>query len=404
MAELLRCEICGAEDENDLIGHILHDHDIPVETYLRRHPGASVESSAMKEAWTAYTEGVVRTPVVSGTFSTEFHGCNVDVHLDVPSSACASLPPHYVFPHGKEASRQASRILRYIVEGRSVWIYGVPGIGKDALVHYISASCRKPFRFFSIQPEAKIQDWFWSLGFQNGESTWVEGALLKALRDGYTDALGRTYPYLILLSDLDRATPSQIERLRTLLDTDEKRVPLPSGEYAPILPGTTIVATANTMGEGDETGRIVSARRIDASILNRFECKVQMVCPEWEDLLRILQKSHEDEIQRLKVHGLVTALKNATEALQQACTNGTLYGEFSLRDLRNILNEFRSLIAHSKGTPSIHTILLESFDVYTDGLGTSASRDAARQLIAPHFKNPSQWTGDSEVNDRELGL
>lgn len=403
----LRCAICGHQDPHDLIGHIVQTHGISVEKYAERFPEDLYESPMMKSIWDEYTKDVDRTPVLGGTYSTTFHGFEVEINLDVPVESCANLPPFYVFPQKAEANKQALRIVRYLVEGRSVWIYGVPGIGKDAIVHYLSASIRKPFRFFSIQPEAKIQDWFWSLGFKDGESTWIEGALLKALRDGYRDATGKVHPYLILLSDLDRATPAQIERLRTLLDTDEKRVPLPSGEYASILPGTTIVATANTMGEGDETGRIVSARRVDSSILNRFECKVQMVSPEWSDLLRIMRRSHENEITQLESYGLLGSLQNATTALQKACEDGTLYGEFSLRDLRNVLNEFRSLCACMKITtssPSPTKILFESFDVYLDGLGTKTSRDAARQLIAPHFEITTLWTGTmNDITTTELG-
>ena len=400
-SETLTCAECGFKAQLDLIPHIHKEHGLS--NYLISHTGPMTHP-VMDEAWKKHNHGVKRTPVFGGEFELLWNGLRVVMSFEIPPEACAPAPKNYILPEHGKAAEQSQRILRYVNERRSVWIYGTPGIGKDALVHYASHKFRRPFKFFSIYPDAKIQDWFWSIGFQGGESTWIEGSLLKALRDGYVDPTGKRHPYLILLSDLDRATPPQVERLRTLLDTDLKRVPLPGGEYAEILEGTTIVATANTMGEGDDTGRIVSARRVDSSILNRFQCKVEMRSLEWEDQHEILKVSHPHSVKILEDHKLLPSLQKIVVAIQNDCSSGAIFAEFSLRDMKNILDEFESLFKMNARDPSksqsqsqsLESVLMDAFQVYIDGLGQRESKNAVVALIQPHLKSTTLFSGDTD--------
>lgn len=371
-------------------------------SYQKKYPGSPWESEAIAHTFAERTANLVRTPVKSGFMWDTIHGVPFRVHLDIPEAVVAPCPSHYHFPTTGAAARVASRVVRYVAEGRSVWLHGPPGTGKDALFHYISNRARIPFLYFQIRPDADIQDWFFSLGFENGSTTWIEGALLKALRDGYVDAEGARHPYMILISDVDRADASQVEVLRSLLESDVRRVPLPGGKYAPVLPGTRIVATANTMGGGDETGRLVSTRPVDSSIINRFEAKARMPWLAWEDERAVIVKKFP-LLAKLMSLSLETVFKDVVTAIRTACENGDLFGEMSLRDISYILTEFESLIrqevaarpvGESVTLPNLQEILFEAFDVFVEGLAFESDRRGARSHLEP-FKNMEQvkWEG-----------
>ena len=154
--------------------------------------------------------------------------------------------------------------------------------------------------------------------------------MLKAARDGYLTPGGRRVPYVILLSDFDRSSKDQAEILRSMLEDNPRLLDL-EGNVHKILPGTQFVATANTQGGGDYTGRLISANPIDSSLLNRFERKIIFSAMHWKDEEKIVRLKFPDLFE--KDPKAIRAIGKATEAIRAAIINDDLYGEFSHRDV-----------------------------------------------------------------------
>jgi hypothetical protein len=233
-----------------------------------------------------------------------------------------------------------------------------------------------------VVPGADIGEWFFSHSFNESGTFVREGEVLKAVRDGYTCEDGTVVPYLIVLSDMDRMDSAQAESFRLILDSIEGRINGPNGSTYKVLPGTLIVATANSMGGGDPRGRMVSARPMDASILDRFMFKLEFPAMAAED---------EDEILRAKFPDLYKAapqvfrqMRKATEIIRGEIAREELYAEFSHRAVCAILtaiDDWRVVMGTGGKLPA--DITARCFKVWVDGLVDPDTRQAAQKLIDP---------------------
>jgi len=331
----------------------------------------------------------------------QFAGFEFPVNWDVPADACLPLPPEYRIPVYGDLGKDITRAVRYIACGRSTYIWGLPGCGKDALPHALCAFTRTPSAIYQISPEVDIMAWFFVRAFDATSTRWEEGELLKQLRDGYTTASGRTLPYTIVLSDFDRAGRSQAEAIRLVMDSIQGRIVGPSGQVYQVRPGTRIILTANTMGGGDERGRMTSANVIDGSIINRIERKIQFHSMDWRDEEVIIRAKFPRFVQ--KCEDLLPAIGACVKAIRKAVEDQELYGEISHRDLCAWIGDADDILKYTKKVPS--DLLQQAFQTYADGLPDGDARLAAQRLIDPHLQGGAVPRGDtSGIGSSELSV
>ena len=212
---MLKCSECGESFPDWLGDHLLESHGITVQTYLNLNPGESVASPRLLAAWKEKTKSTRRDgPPKMSELAVEFGKFVFLVNSDVPEEACLPLPPHYRVPMGKGLGEDISHAIVSLKKARSIYVYGLPGSGKDALFHAWSALTRTPAIIRQIKPGTDIESWFFTRAFNEQGTYWEEGEVLKALRDGYTTTSGRILPYLVLFTDFDRADREQAEHLR----------------------------------------------------------------------------------------------------------------------------------------------------------------------------------------------
>ncbi len=318
-----------------------------------------------------------RDPVGFETFC----GLPLSVKEGVPAEACLPEPEKGYHPPSCGAAADVTRFLTVGLEaGMNTFLYGPPGSGKDAFVHAYSARTRTPALKCQIVSGTDTHAWLWSRSLKGGDTHWEEGELLKLVRDGYLSSTGERIPGLVLLSDFDRADDDQIETFRLMLDTiGSGRIPLPQGGSVPVFPGTMFVATANTVGSGDTTGRYVSANVIDASILNRFPVVREMPYMAWEDeqipLINQFPKIAEVAgfLPGIKTSEGWTGLGAVVKILRSMIAEGKAYGEFTFRDLSNWLGFSEKLIPlyvdsenpSQKAIAEAFRLILDRFDPET---------------------------------------
>jgi len=222
-------------------------------------------------------------------------------------------------------------------------------------------------------------------------------------RDGYLTKTGRRIPGIIHITDFDRATRSQAEFLRLLLDTIEGRIPRPDGGTWPVFPGTVFVVTGNTVGQGDETGRYVSANIIDSSIISRFNVKLNLAPLDWQDEEPVIAAKFPLFAEKMKsvlfgtkdLQGrLKTGLGIATATLREKINANELDAEFSHRELCNWVEAAEILLRAYPRRKDIKDVMRRAGRVVFDGFPDTTTKLKARRLIHAHIEGGMLDTGE----------
>lgn len=376
-----KCLLCGVEC--DWLGdHLTRVHDATVDLYLEANPGAATVSHALhaKLKEKEKNSGKVRTAVGSNP-TIDIGGVKFPINTDVPAEACLPLPAGYRYPKFGELTTDMRHIVVSVAAGRSIWVSGPPGTGKDAFFSYYSAITRTPGLFLQVVQGADLQSWKYSRSFTSEGTMWEEGLLLKALRDGYRTTTGRVLPYLVVLSDIDRATRQQMEELRSILDSIQGRITGPDGRVYNVLPGTVIVATANSTGGGDSSGRCISANPVDASILDRFERAVQ---------LHHMANQDEEEILRAKFPVLnaknikyITTIVKCLGLVRSEVAMEKIFFECSHRTACAWAGHAQDLL--QAGLTDPRTILKDALRAVLDRAANPQTREDIRRVCDPHI-------------------
>jgi len=391
---LPKCQECGHE-QHWLGDHISEAHNLSLDDYLDQHPGSAVVSESVVERLESKRLKREHPPALDD-LSVDICGISVPVNAMVPESACLKMPFMYAFPEHGELRVDVTETTLALTMKRHSYLWGLSGTGKDGYVHAYCARTRTPSLMFQIVPGADIEPWLYAQGFNKDGTEWIEGDLLKAARDGFLCEDGTRIPYLILITDFDRATKSQAEILRLILDSIEGRIPGPTGEVFKMLPGTTIVATANTAGGGDETRRYVSANIMDTSILGRFKRKLQFHTMEWEDEGPILRNKFP--LFAEKCEHLMDGIGAATGALREKIHAGELFTEWSHRDICNFVEHaediLRLVIARDPKAAIPEDLMIRAWRIVRDGMPDSETRLEATRLASPHIPGGLIEAGD----------
>jgi MoxR-like ATPase len=384
-AALPSCSLCGFM-AHFLGNHIAETHGLSLREYVAQFPNAAIASPGAVDAFAASLKGVRRKAAPAARdLTVTLAGLPVPVWAGVKGEDCLPLPPAYRWASKGKLRKDITEAVISVMKGRHTYVWGMPGTGKDAFIHGLSQQARRPAILLSIVPGRDIGPWFYTRAVGPQGTSWEFGAGWRAVTEGYTAKDGTKYPYIVLVTDLDRADEAQVEWLRLLMDGISGRIIGPDGKTVPVFPGTTFVATANTAGGGDERGRMVSARPLDASILDRFDRKYHFHYMEWEDEVEIVREKFPLLCERVpEVFG---QMGNATAAIRDAVEKETLYAEFSHRGVCSVLGHAEDVIAVTGKAGA--GLLKRAFRAWLDGLPDEATRLEARRLIDPHLKGGS---------------
>jgi hypothetical protein len=159
-----------------------------------------------------------------------------------------------------------------------VFVSGLSGNGKTFMVEQACAQLKVECLRVNISPETDEDDLIGGFRLIDGETKWFDGPVLQAMKSGA----------VLILDEIDRGS-NKLMCLQGVLEGKGLFVKK-TGEFVEPVAGFNIIATANTKGKGDETGRYMAATIIDDAFLERFPITVEQEYPDVKVETKILTK------------------------------------------------------------------------------------------------------------------
>jgi hypothetical protein len=171
--------------------------------------------------------------------------------------------------------------MKMVIKSRQfypVFVSGLSGNGKTMMVEQACAALQREYLRVNISPETCEDDLIGGFRLIDGETRWYDGPVIQAMKSGA----------ILCLDEIDRGS-NKLMCLQAILEGKPYLIKK-TGEYVQPAAGFNIVATANTKGKGDETGRFMAATILDDAFLERFPITVEQEYPDVKIETKILSR------------------------------------------------------------------------------------------------------------------
>jgi MoxR-like ATPase len=207
-----------------------------------------------------------------------------------------------------------------------VFVSGLSGNGKTFMVEQTCAQAKREFLRVNISPETDEDDLVGGFRLINGETKWFDGPVIQAMKRGS----------VLVLDEIDRGS-NKLMCLQGILEGKGILIKK-TGEFVQPIAGFNIVATANTKGKGDETGRYMAATILDDAFLERFPITVEQEYPDTRVETKILKKVFDNlDIQD---ETFATNLVKWADIIRKTFEDGAIDELISTRRLVHIAEAF----------------------------------------------------------------
>lgn len=208
-----------------------------------------------------------------------------------------------------------------------VFITGLSGNGKTLMVEQVCAQLKKELFRVNITIETDEDDLIGGHTLVDGNLEYREGPVLKAMRKGA----------VLLLDEVDLGS-NKLMCLQSILEGKGYLIKK-TGEFVFPAPGFTIVATANTKGQGNEDGKFIGTQIMNEAMLERFAVTVEQEYPSVSIEKRILEK---EMALSGEVDGeFIKKLTDWADVIRRTYMDGAIEEVVSTRRLVHIVRAFR---------------------------------------------------------------
>lgn len=196
-------------------------------------------------------------------------------------------------PHPHVPSKDEAYIFRpelllplvySLITGERCWLQGHTGSGKTTLVEQTCAILNWPFMCINFDSEITRADLLGKMDLVDEGGTtvtkWTDGTVPEAMQG----------PYVTCFDELDFVRPDVAYVIQRVLENKGLRILEDAGRE--VMPHSMyrMIATGNTVGQGDEFGMYLGARPQSAAFLNRFPCWVNVPYLEDSQIKDLVQK------------------------------------------------------------------------------------------------------------------
>ena len=207
-----------------------------------------------------------------------------------------------------------------------MFITGLSGNGKTLMVKEVCAKLKREYVRANITVETDEDDLIGGFRLVNGETVWHDGPVVTAMKRGA----------VLLLDEIDLAS-NKIMALQPVLEGSSiylKKI----GKWVHPTPGFTVIATANTKGQGSDDGRFIGTNVLNEAFLERFPVTIEQSYPTAKMETKILDNE-------LGKHGLEdnefsTNLVKWADVIRKTFYEGGVDEIISTRRLVHIVGAF----------------------------------------------------------------
>lgn len=162
----------------------------------------------------------------------------------------------------------------------NIFIYGETGVGKSSAPIHIAKKQGRPVIRINLSRFTDVDDLFGSIRLVDGNTIFEEGPVLIAFRMGA----------ILLMDEVDSADPTLLTDLHPIL---EHRGYMIKKLRQMVFPaeGFMVIATANTKGRGDMTGKYVTTGVLNRAFLDRFATGIHYEAATRQEMQQILLAS-----------------------------------------------------------------------------------------------------------------
>ena len=209
------------------------------------------------------------------------------------------------------------------------YVAGLSGNGKTMMIEQACAKLKRAYVRIQMTPETDEDDLIGGFRLIDGNTVFVEGPVIKAMRAGA----------VLLIDEIDRAS----NRLMALQGVLEGKPVLIKKTHEVVTPaaGFNIIATANTYGQGCLTGNFSAAAIIDEALLERFAVVYTQGDPSAMTETKILTKKVENFYSKtLDTHQerIVETLVKWADTVRKTYKDNAIDSTISTRRLCHIMS------------------------------------------------------------------
>jgi MoxR-like ATPase len=259
-----------------------------------------------------------------------------------------------------------------------VFVTGLSGNGKTLMIEQVCASLKRELFRVNVTIETDEDDLMGGHTLVNGNISFREGPVIKAMRKGS----------VLLLDEVDLGS-NKLMCLQSVLEGKGYLIKK-TGEWVSPTAGFTILATANTKGQGSDDGKFIGTQIMNEAMLERFAITMQQEYPPVKTEKSILSK--EMELTGDVDADFVEKLVDWADIIRKTYYEGGIDDVVTTRRLVHIVNAFRMFNDKLKSI----TMCISRFDEETRNsiLDLYSKIDAGVDLNAEdNSENPVDETG-----------
>lgn len=252
-----------------------------------------------------------------------------------------AVNPLYIFP-----GPATEDYVRALMHGDNTFVYGGTGTGKSTLAEQVCARLGIPFYRINFYRQVEYSAVFGTVTIANGTMSYAHGPIGIMARHGG----------VLCLDEMTAASPDITMSLQRVLE-DNKQV------YLPDYPGDPsermihphdwfrIVATDNTNGQGDATGRYAGTNVQNSATMDRFQTVIELGYPPASaerEIIKAVALASKVQIPAAEIDRMITFAGQ----VRSAYLEGTLSMTMSTRTL---VNWVRHLARHGQWERALTT-------------------------------------------------